>query len=215
MPAHYYIETDGQVFLVEDQGHLCFPHSLDRINFPIQIKHKMFIDGQEIFFCKPYLKKYPEEWWHKDKIPGLDKVDAIVRLAVNATLPRITAKAIIVKEKKILMVKPKRGYNIGRWALPGGFVSYGEPPEEAVAREVEEETGVGCQVKEFLGVESALGSKTSFHWHTFFFATTLANENFRPASDEIEAISWLDLQTALDSISFYAKITAKLKTLYG
>jgi ADP-ribose pyrophosphatase YjhB (NUDIX family) len=217
MSVHYYIETDGQVFLLETQNQLAFPTSVDDLDFPIQIKHKMLIEGQEIFFCKPHLEQHPEHWWHKDKIPGLDRVAPLVRLAVNATLPRLTAKAIIVKEreKKILMVKPKRGYNIGRWALPGGFVGYGEAPEEAVAREVAEETGVACEIKEFLGVESALGSKTSFHWNTFFFIATLASENFKPAPDEIEAVGWHDLKTSLDSISFYAKMTERLRARYG
>jgi ADP-ribose pyrophosphatase YjhB (NUDIX family) len=175
----------------------------------------MIIENQEIFFCKPKLQKHPEDWWHKDKIPGVDRVDPLVRLAVNASLPRVTAKAIVVKDGKILMVKPKRGFNIGRWALPGGFVGYGEPPDEAVAREVEEETGVSCQVKEFLGMESALGSKTSFHWHTFFFSANLASENFEPAPDEIESVGWLDLKTALGSLGLYSKIKEKLKALYG
>ncbi len=214
MVVHYYIETDGQVFLVEAEGRLAFPHSLESIDFPIQIKHKMLIENQEIFFCKPKLERHPEEWWHKDKIPGLDRVDPLVRLAVNASLPRITAKAIIAKDKKILMVKPKRGYNIGRWALPGGFVGYGEQPAEAVAREVEEETGVLCQIKEFLGVESALGSKTSFHWHTFFYSAELKSENFKPAPDEIELVDWLDFKIALESINFYSHITKKLKEIY-
>ncbi|MBI1742697.1 NUDIX hydrolase [Candidatus Acetothermia bacterium] len=211
----YYIESDGQVFLVEEEDRFCFPHTLDGLHFPIEIKHKMVIENQEIFFCKPKLQKHPEDWWHKDKIPGVDRVDPLVRLAVNASLPRVTAKAIVVKDGKILMVKPKRGFNLGRWALPGGFVGYGEPPDEAVAREVEEETGVACQVKEFLGVESTLGSKTSFHWHTFFFSASLAGENFKPASDEIESVGWLDLKTALDSLGLYSKIREKLKALYG
>jgi ADP-ribose pyrophosphatase YjhB (NUDIX family) len=215
MAAHYYIESDGQVFLVEEKGCWIFPQSLESITFPIQIKHKMYIENQEIFFCKPHLEKHPEEWWHKDKIPGLDRISPLVRLAVNASLPRLTAKAIITKEKKILMVKPRRGYNTGRWALPGGFVGYGEMPEEAVAREVEEEIGVLCQVREFLGVESALGSKTSFHWHTFFYAAALKSEDFRPAPDEIELVDWLDLNTALESISFYSNIIKKLREIYG
>jgi ADP-ribose pyrophosphatase YjhB (NUDIX family) len=53
--------------------------------------------------------------------------------------------AIIVDKGKILLVKrdhaPKKGY----WDLPGGFVTYNESIEAALAREIREE--LGCALK--------------------------------------------------------------------
>ena len=56
--------------------------------------------------------------------------------------PISTVVAVLVKDKKVLLVKrghvPFRGF----WALPGGHIDAYEKAEKAVAREVKEETGL-------------------------------------------------------------------------
>ncbi|MFU8653462.1 NUDIX domain-containing protein [Methanotorris formicicus] len=68
--------------------------------------------------------------------------------------PSLTVDGIIEINNKILLIKRKKHPFKDFWALPGGFVECGETVEEAVIREVEEETGLKTKVKKLLGVYS-------------------------------------------------------------
>ncbi|MCI2429526.1 NUDIX hydrolase [Candidatus Acetothermia bacterium] len=208
---HFYLERDGQVYLIREGGRLRFPLTPQEITCPYEIVHTMRFHGERVHYCKPLIEHHPEDWWHKDHISELDEALPIVRLAVSTSLPRLTAKAIIIKDRKLLMVRPKRGYNAGHWALPGGFVGYGESPEEATLRETREETGVPCRIVRFLGTESRLGRTTNYHWHTFFYEAELEHERFQPAPDEIETVEWINLDQALQEIRFYERLCRKLR----
>ena len=54
--------------------------------------------------------------------------------------------AIILKDDKILLVKRGAEPGIGKWSIPGGSMEFGETMEEAVKREVKEETGLDVEV---------------------------------------------------------------------
>lgn len=53
------------------------------------------------------------------------------------------ADAAIVRDRKILLVQQRKPSAYGLWSLPGGHVEAGETLEQAVAREIEEELGMG------------------------------------------------------------------------
>ncbi|GBF36610.1 8-oxo-dGTP diphosphatase [Methanofervidicoccus abyssi] len=68
--------------------------------------------------------------------------------------PSLTVDGILEVGGKILLVKRKNPPFKDFWAFPGGFVNYGERTEEAVVREVFEESGIKTKVKDLLGVYS-------------------------------------------------------------
>ena len=59
--------------------------------------------------------------------------------------------AIIAKaDHKILLILRKHDPFAGKWAFPGGFMDMDETPEEAIVRELEEETHItGVALKQF------------------------------------------------------------------
>lgn len=53
------------------------------------------------------------------------------------------------------MVSCEKAYSglKGRWSLPAGFVNAGETVDEAVIREIKEETGIDCSVSGLIDLE--------------------------------------------------------------
>lgn len=62
------------------------------------------------------------------------------------------------------------------WALPGGFVDYGESVEQAARREALEETGLHVQLVALLGVYSRPGRDPRFHTQTTVFTARADGE---------------------------------------
>ena len=83
------------------------------------------------------------------KSTSCPKCAATVEEWVN---PKLTVDIIIEVEGKIVLIE--RGQAPYGWALPGGYVDYGESLEHAAVREAKEETGLDVTLVRQLGAYS-------------------------------------------------------------
>lgn len=84
--------------------------------------------------------------------------------------PLPTVDIIIEISGKIVLIKRKNP-PCG-WALPGGFIEYGESAENAAVRETQEETGLKIKDVEQFHVYSAPSRDPRFHTLTVVFTAT-------------------------------------------
>lgn len=111
--------------------------------------------------------------------------------------PFPTVDIIIEKEDKIVLIYRKNPpYG---WALPGGFVDYGETLEEAAIREAKEETNLDIEILYLLGCYSDPKRDPRFHTITTVFVAEGKGE-LRAKDDaklaklfKIEEIPWDEL----------------------
>jgi 8-oxo-dGTP diphosphatase len=100
---------------------------------------------------------------------------------------KVTIDAAIIREGKILLVKRNKNPFKNRWALPGGFVEYGEKVENAVIREVLEETGLKVEIKKLFGVYSDPNRDPRGHTVTIVYLMNVVGGKLESGDDACDA----------------------------
>lgn len=193
MDAKYYIETDGDIFLVRREGALDLPFKRE-VPFEFDPIAPLPVDG-EVWFCSPRLAEHPSDWTGKDHVDGLDDVTPLVREAVHASMPRVVVEGVCVQQGCVLLVKGNRGFTKDRWTLPGGFLRFGEDPTEGLQREIREEIGVDCRIGDLIAVRSKLGKASRLHWILFFYRIAIDGEPIANP-DEIAELRFVEVDEA-------------------
>ncbi|MDD5087686.1 MAG: NUDIX hydrolase [bacterium] len=120
---------------------------------------------------------------------------AVVEIYRN---PFPTTDIIVVRAGRVLLIRraaPPEG-----WALPGGFIDYGESAETAARRELEEETSLHARSLSLLGVYSEPGRDPRFHTLTVVYVAEADGEP--QAGDDAADARWFSLDQLPREIAF-------------
>lgn len=66
--------------------------------------------------------------------------------------PAVGVGAVVIVDERVVLIRRGKEPLRGRWAVPGGTVELGETLEEALIREIHEETGLEVAPREVLTV---------------------------------------------------------------
>ena len=100
---------------------------------------------------------------HKTEKPLLDdskaetgKIPSSLYELILDVLPIASVEAIISKDNSLLFLRRKNSPAKGQWWFPGGRIRKGEKLEEALVREVKEETGLDVIESKLVNVYSRI-----------------------------------------------------------
>ena len=97
--------------------------------------------------------------------------------------PSLTVDVVIKAKGGVVLIRRENEPYRGKWALPGGFVRYGERVELAAEREAKEETGLRVKLQKLLGVYSEPGRDPRGHVISLCFSARPVSGRLKAASD--------------------------------
>lgn len=104
----------------------------------------------------------------------------------------VMVDAIVERDDKLLLVKRKKDPFKGSLSFPGDKVDIGEKVEDAVKRELREETSLEIELTDILGVYSDPARDPRGHRISVTFIARIISGEAK-AADDAESIEWLPL----------------------
>ncbi len=122
------------------------------------------------------------------------------KVVENYRNPFPTVDVIIEVEGGIVLIQ-RRNPPYG-WALPGGFVDYGESLEEAAVREAKEETSLDVELLSQLGAYSDPGRDPRQHNISVVFVARSKSKGKPVASDDALGVGVFDADSLPEELAF-------------
>ncbi len=112
--------------------------------------------------------------------------------------PVVGVGGIAIEGTRLLLIQRSRPPFAGRWSLPGGKLHSGETLEQALRREMREETGLDVEVTGYAGIlESIFPEGSPNHYIILdYYVKVLGGE--MEAADDASDARWLDLSAIRD-----------------
>ena len=102
---------------------------------------------------------------------------------------------VCIRDGKVLLARHTYGAGKGMFIIPGGYVNFGEIPEETLVREYQEETGITVKAGRLIAMRFSAKD-----WYAVFEAIYVEGEA-RSDGDENDQVVWMDPQEALTNES--------------
>lgn len=112
---------------------------------------------------------------------------------------RLAAYGVAIDAGRILLARIAPSYpREGHWTLPGGGIDWGEHPQDALVREVHEETGLELESFTLAGIDSATLGKAAgrpaMHAVRFIYRCITSGEpNVVEEDGSVDAAAWIGL----------------------
>lgn len=107
--------------------------------------------------------------------------------------PVVSVHAIIFQKGKVLLVKRANQPNKGFWSVPGGVIELGETIEQAVKREVREESNIDIEPSRIVNVLDSIvkdqKGNIQFHFTVIYMLARYLGGRAKPSSDALK-IRW-------------------------
>ena len=98
---------------------------------------------------------------------------------------------VVIKDGKVLLARHTYGGGKGMLIIPGGYVNFGETPQDALVREYMEETHVQVKPSDIIGIRFNMRD-----WYIAFRAEYISGEATSDGDENSEVI-WLAVEEAL------------------
>lgn len=105
--------------------------------------------------------------------------------------------AVVVHDRKVLLVQRSNPPDAGCWGFPGGHIEWGERLFDAAERELHEETGVEARAEEVLTALDMQAEEVAegIGYHFVLVAVRCAwKGGSGTAADDVHALGWFTLE---------------------